>query len=167
MKENGELLFSEGFNYIRSNPHDIPVDSYKTIIGYPTFNLFPFKTKGHYFCGYKDLTGKTVIEPKFHWTYPFKDSIARVMTDEFTYQYIDIRSELISKITSSNLQNFSEGFGLAFISRFWYYLDKKGNKLNAEGFSDAFSFKNGIANSFSPVKSNFGKIAINVFKPYT
>jgi hypothetical protein len=61
--------------------------------------------------GYADsLTGKVVIKPQFDCAWPFEDGVARVSTDCKTQ---------------------SDGEHTTWVSDNWYFIDKSGNKVEA------------------------------------
>ncbi|MDR1594424.1 MAG: WG repeat-containing protein [Prevotellaceae bacterium] len=95
--------------------------------------------------GYKDKTGKWVIQPQFEVAGNFYDSMALVKQDK-KYGYIDKEGKwLILPQFNGDVYSFKEGMAVAKQNNKWGFIDKTGKWAILPVFDDAWGFSEGLA----------------------
>ena len=105
-------------------------------------NLYKFYQKGKW--GYKDGSGKVVIEPKYNEAFNFKEGLACVEMDE-KCGFIDKNGNVVIDFIYDTACSFSEGVASVTKNDKCAYIDKEGNLVYDFIFEAATSFENGIS----------------------
>lgn len=95
--------------------------------------------------GYKDRTGKVVIQPRFDSAFQFANGLARVRTGEL-YGFIDKNGTFVVPAQFKAAANFADG--LACVSkdgRLWGYIDSHGTYVIKPIYTEAHPFSEGLA----------------------
>ena len=95
-----------------------------------------------------DMTGKTVISPKFDHVREFSEGLAPAAESRdgpFIYGYINTAGKMVIKARFSDAAPFSEGLGRVYVRNKAGYIDKNGAFVIPPVFKDAGSFERGLA----------------------
>lgn len=109
--------------------------------------LEPVKVGGKY--GFKDKTGKFVIEPQFtDIMFGFSEGLAAVSIgekDEKKWGFIDKTGKRVIRPTYEYVTSFSEGLAAARIDKKYGYINKTNQFIIDPQFKNADDFRGGIA----------------------
>lgn len=149
-------------------------------------NWFPVYVDGK--AGYIDRTGKVVLEPKYDGASYFSEGLARVslgrdtiITEGFNQGFIDETGKVVIQPKWDVVSHFSEGLAAVGFdqtkqkieikgrvisytsaSHTWYrwgFIDRNGNVVVENKFSDVSEFRNGIAAAnIDPYEPKYGFI---------
>jgi len=131
--------------------HSIPIDSNPSDSHQNT--LYPFNKKDSS-CGYMNRNGDVIIEPQYEWAFPFHDGLARVLrvhktenkdVARITFDYINMKGEVIIETNSREVHNFSEGYLAMPRDGKWGYIDKSGEYVIEPVYVGAREFSEGLA----------------------
>ena len=95
--------------------------------------------------GYRDKTGKNVIDAVYGWTYPFSDGRGKVWKDR-AFGFVNKQGNLVIKAKFAKAKDFSNG--LAAVStdgKHWGYIDQNGTMVIKPQYLEAEPFAEGIA----------------------
>jgi WG containing repeat len=107
--------------------------------------------------GYRDRTGKIVIEAKFDMIFGFKEGLSQVVMvvdnnhKKIKYGYIDrngkyaIELQQLDNSLGSFGGNFSEGFAKIAVRDKWGYINRTGKTVIKPQFYEVSDFKDGLA----------------------
>ncbi|MGO8751976.1 MAG: WG repeat-containing protein [Thermoguttaceae bacterium] len=108
--------------------------------------------------GFKDATGKTVVEPKYDEVGAFSSGLAPVnlgakmahvmnssMKDGGKWGYVDLRGKLVVPITLKYAHEFSDGLARVYDDKGLRYLDPSGKVVIDLGHCYAGDFHEGLA----------------------
>lgn len=98
--------------------------------------------------GYKDASGKSVIEPQFFAASDFGDGLAAVKRQEKDkWGYIDNTGKMVIEPQFYVAEKFSEGLAPVRLKKNgkWGYIDKSGKEVVPAIFEQVTPFRNGIA----------------------
>ena len=85
------------WGFIDKKGADVVKDTYKTILPYSfSSGMYPFKGGDLGECGYKDITGKWIIQPDYRSVTPFVDGVALVEEYGGTYHFIDNKGNVLA-----------------------------------------------------------------------
>ncbi|KYH34981.1 KWG leptospira [Clostridium tepidiprofundi DSM 19306] len=94
--------------------------------------------------GYIDKTGKWVIEPKYGFTYGFREGLAAVR-ENGKWGFVDKNGKWIIKPTFQKIQSFSEGLAAVWVNAKCGFINKSGKWIIRPTFEDAEKFSQGLA----------------------
>lgn len=95
--------------------------------------------------GYRDKTGKNVIDAVYGWTYPFSDGRGKVWKDK-AFGFVNKQGNLVIEAKFAKAKDFSNG--LAAVSpdgKHWGYIDQNGTMVIKPQYLEAEPFAEGIA----------------------
>lgn len=104
--------------------------------------LYKFYKHGKW--GYKDESGKVVIEPKYSEAFEFKEGMACVEMDE-KCGFINKAGEIVIDIQYDTACSFSEGLASVTKEDKCGYINMEGNIVFPFEYESATSFENGIS----------------------
>ena len=111
--------------------------------------------------GYKDASGKSVIEPQFFAASDFGDGLAAVKRHEKDkWGYIDNTGKMVIEPQFYVAEKFSEGLAPVRLKKNgkWGYIDKYGKMVIEPQFYDAGQFSDGLAAVRLKAYGDFGYI---------
>jgi hypothetical protein len=122
-------------------------------------SLKPFKTEpawGEVYSkyGYKDASGKVIIEPKYYSASEFSEGLAAVsvLTGEtvtsgnwIKYGYIDETGKEIIPLQFQNAEKFREGLAAAKLKNKWGFINKSGKIIITPEYDYVRDFSEGLA----------------------
>lgn len=111
--------------------------------------------------GYKDASGKSVIEPQFFAASDFGDGLAAVKRQEKDkWGYIDNTGKMVIEPQFYVAEKFSEGLAPVRLKKNgkWGYIDKSGKMVIEPQFYDAGQFSDGLAAVRLKAYGDFGYI---------
>lgn len=106
-------------------------------------DLTPFQTEGFRW-GFKDKSGRVIIQPQFEFAKPFSEGLAVVMLGG-SYGFIDETGQLVIRPQFYNADPFSEGLAPVMLHGGWGYIDVTGQTVIAPQFDVVRGFAEGLA----------------------
>lgn len=108
-----------------------------------SYNLTPAEIDGKY--GYKDKSGKFVVEPKFDMvSWLFREGLAIVEIND-KKGFIDKSGKVVIEPKFDKAFDFCEGLAMVKIDGGWGYIDLSGKFVIEPQFDEADDFRDGIA----------------------
>lgn len=94
--------------------------------------------------GFKDKTGKFVIQPRFERAWNFCEGLAKVQL-KGRYGFIDKTGNFVILPQFDQANNFSEGLAIVYENSKYGFIDKTGKFVVEPKFDYAWSFDDGVA----------------------
>jgi hypothetical protein len=104
-----------------------------------SINLYP----GNWYYGFIDTSGNWSIKPELESATTFNDSISIVRKNKKNY-FLTSKGDLIN-IKIKNVGEYSEGFAFEYSDNGYYFVNKRGKRINNYCFKRANSFSDGMA----------------------
>jgi hypothetical protein len=141
-KEVSEIFnFKNGLAMIRIKDVDFDDsdDENACVFFAENVNLYP----GNWYYSFIDKTGNWVIQPELESATTFNDSISIVEQNNETY-FLTRNADFIP-VQNKNVGEYAEGFAIEYTDDSYYFVNKKGHRINDQGFQRTNPFSNGMA----------------------
>ncbi len=113
--------------------------------------------------GYKDKSGKIIVQPKYDYTWSFSKGLGRVKQNG-KWGYIDSTGKVVVALKYDDTRGFSEGLAAVVQNDKWGYIDKTGKVVVELKYDGAGGFSEGLADVSLNKKCGFidrsGKVVI-------
>lgn len=106
-------------------------------------NLIPFKSEGK--IGFKDTTGKVVIEPNYKYPDNFHDGLLSAVIDK-KKGYVDITGKIVIPFIYENTTNFYKGFAAVQLNKTVFIIDKTGKQIKKLKYNSLTFSSKDVAN---------------------
>ena len=94
--------------------------------------------------GYKDNSGKIIIQPKYDYAWSFSEGLGRVKQNG-KWGYIDNTGKVVVELKYDDTRGFSEGLSAVIQNGKWGFIDKTGKEIVTPKYENAYSFDEGLA----------------------
>jgi len=120
-------------------------------------------------CGYINLKGEVIIEPKFDFAMSFTDGVAFVQNGKL-FGLIDKNGDYIIEPKYKKVLPYNEGIALVYDSNKCYSIDIIGNIINVFNANNINPFNEGFAVYGDKIIDKYGNTIVNIpdgLLPYT
>jgi len=129
-------------------------------------DLAAFKTNNKW--GFKDKTGKTIINPLYFSATDFKDglvAVANEVNDKLVYGFINAKGDVKIQMIYEEAYSFENGLALVKLNGKYGFIDKEGKFTIEPKYDYAYSFADGLSRVKIGEKYGFidktGKFIVN------